>query len=85
MFQLVFAKDRFTRHKHKNITYINGLNEVHFNVRVPRDGNYVIETSIFNQQLDTYLILKDDQGNILTADDDGGDRLFSKITWNFQK
>lgn len=66
----------------KNEVYISGKNEIHFNMRVPRDGRYIIETSLFSNSVDTYLTIKDEEDTILSSNDDGGDGLFSKITIN---
>lgn len=65
-----------------NEVYINGKNEAIFNIRVPRDGKYVIETSLYNSNVDTYLTLFNKEGNILSSNDDGGEGDFSKIVLN---
>lgn len=65
----------------KNETYLNGTNEIHFNVRVPVSGEYIFETSQYDETLDTVLKLYKDDGTFLKRDDDGGDGRFSKLTY----
>lgn len=65
----------------KNETYLNGTNEIPFNVRVPVSGEYVFETSQYGNALDTVLKLYKDDGTFLKQDDDGGDGRFSKLTY----
>lgn len=65
----------------KKETYINGSDQVHFNVRVPVTGEYVFETSIYDKELDTILWLYKDDGTLLKKDDDSGDGNFSKLTY----
>ncbi len=67
----------------KNEAYINGTNEYHFNVRVPVSGEYIFETSQYdNNVVDTVLKLYKDDGTLLMLDDDSGDAHYSKLTYN---
>ena len=68
-----------------NKTYINGLNEFRYVVRVPSPGRYVIETRTYNNNpLDTYLRLVRDSDNIEVArNDDGGIGNNALITYDF--
>lgn len=63
----------------KNETYLNGTNEIHFNVRVPVSGEYIFETSQYDTSLDTILKIYKDDETFLNQNDDGGDGLFSKL------
>ena len=68
-----------------NKTYVNGTQEFRYVARVPFIGKYVIETRSYgNNNIDTYLRLKRDSTNTVVAtNDDGGEGLNAKITYNF--
>lgn len=62
---------------------VDGTNVFTYNVRVPVSGNYIIETSKFDEELDTKIFLyKDDGTTLLSSDDDGGTNRFSRIKYN---
>lgn len=65
----------------KNETYINGTNEIYFNVRVPVSGEYIFETSQYDKSLDTILKLYKTDNTFLDNDDDGGNGYFSKLSY----
>ena len=67
----------------ENNVFLNGTNDMYFNLRVPISGQYIVETSKATSELDTKLEVCNSNGTILSQNDDGGENYFSKIIYNF--
>ena len=68
----------------KNQVYINGTNTLYFNLTPPSTGKYIIETfDNNNDDLDTYLELYDNNGTLLSYNDDGTNNYHAKIIYDF--
>lgn len=62
-----------------NDAKISGTTLVHYNLRVPVSGDYIIETSMKEKAIDTRLFLYKDDGSLVDSNDDYGYGIFSRI------
>lgn len=68
----------------QNKVKINGNTTSYFNITPPSTGNYVIETSRFSTNVDTYLELYDSKNKKIASNDDiSTSNRFSRIIYNF--